>query len=376
MKNLIVKIFVLTVVLSLTGCQLGSNKPLQSTSEPASEVRIETKPTEMVPVPLSSSDDPISIIFQSVEMTSQHFPRTLQSEVSSASSTSPSILSMALEDNGKVSLRVENPDGSVFAGVVISPTVYINQMGTWEVFTGEIAQSWMQDFRDLDQFNEDEISQMGNNSPVLKGSEIVSGVETSIFSFKVLISDGVDSQANLWIGNQDHLIYKYSIEGSNGTRTEAIYDFTTPVTVVQPVEQTVSDLGSTAQDLCGLLTPELITPVIGRELNGDPVSFHDDYLGDGCSFNFGSDNSAEYFMYFALAPSTSYDDSKLNGSDVTTQTNFSQEAFTVNAADAQQLWVRLNNYESLVIAIGDRPNPEAAKQMAKIMLGLLLAMPK
>ena len=47
------------------------------------------------------------------------------------------------------------------------------------------------------------------------------------------------------------------------------------------------------------------------------------------------------------------------------------QAFQVNGADAEQLWVKIADDTALVIAIGDVPNPDGAKKIAKYYLDLL-----
>lgn len=128
-------------------------------------------------------------------------------------------------------------------------------------------------------------------------------------------------------------------------------------------------------DLCSLLPKELLEPLFGQAIQGDPQSFEDDYLGKGCSYDFGEENGAAYFAYFSIAPISSFTDSKTNGSQVTEQAYLPGEAFSVNAADAQQLWVKLDENRAVVIAIGDRPKPELALQLAFLLVPLIQSLP-
>lgn len=128
-------------------------------------------------------------------------------------------------------------------------------------------------------------------------------------------------------------------------------------------------------DLCSLLPKEVLEPLFGQKLSGSPEAFEDDYLGKGCSYDFGEENGAAYFAYISIAPISSFMDSKNNGSGVTDQPYLSGEAFSVDAADAQQLWVKLDENRAVVIAIGDRPNPDLALQLAFILVPLIQSLP-
>jgi hypothetical protein len=47
----------------------------------------------------------------------------------------------------------------------------------------------------------------------------------------------------------------------------------------------------------------------------------------------------------------------------------------VNGADAEQLWVKLNDSRALVVAIGDEPNTQAALALALVLGPILQMMP-
>jgi len=377
MKNFLAVIIILSILLlTVSACRSGSSVTPQPTAEVDSAVLSEPQPTESIRLPDSSQDAACSIIDLAVKTTSEYFPRTLIGEIQSASMIEPAQVEMAFEDNGKYSFKVKNSDGSFFAGVVITPTVYINQMGIWQFASGETANGYLYNFRDLNQYAGDASILGTMMDPQFTGSEVVNGVETSIYSYEVTISEGVVSKAHLWIGDSDKLIYKYSVESTNGAHTLGTYDFSTTVAIIPPIEQTVASLEAVGMDLCSMLTPEVIFPLINRELSVEPVPFQDDYLGKGCSYDYGSDNTSAYFMYFSIAPISSYNDSKTNGSDVTPQPQLLEDSFTVNAADTQQLWVKLDEQEALVVVIGDQPNPEAAIKLANMLLLLIQLTPK
>jgi hypothetical protein len=47
------------------------------------------------------------------------------------------------------------------------------------------------------------------------------------------------------------------------------------------------------------------------------------------------------------------------------------EAYTTNGADAQQLWVLINGKAAVMVAIGDRPNPDGAKKLVPFLIAQL-----
>jgi hypothetical protein len=135
------------------------------------------------------------------------------------------------------------------------------------------------------------------------------------------------------------------------------------------------DLEATSDDLCGILPKEIFSPLIGSEMTGNPEPFEDDFLGKGCSYDFGEVDGAAKFLYISLAPMTSFEASEETGNNVTAVPFLPEDAFTVDAADAQQLWAKLDNERALVIAVGDEPQPELALQLAFLLVPLLQSMP-
>ena len=77
------------------------------------------------------------------------------------------------------------------------------------------------------------------------------------------------------------------------------------------------------------------------------------------------------FAYISRAPITSFNDSHQTGYLVKDILDLGVQAFQVNGADAEQLWVKIADDTALVIAIGDVPNPDGAKKIAKYYLDLL-----
>lgn len=127
--------------------------------------------------------------------------------------------------------------------------------------------------------------------------------------------------------------------------------------------------GWSAADVCGVLSTETVGEALGRPLKGDPQPFDDaSNLGKGCAYDAGRAGANAYFAYISLAPGARYAETKRAGSNVRQVNDFGLEAFRVNGADAEQLWVKLSDDEALVVGIGDEPNPDGARLLAKSFL--------
>ena len=128
-------------------------------------------------------------------------------------------------------------------------------------------------------------------------------------------------------------------------------------------------------DVCSILPKEIFSPMIGREMVGSPEPFEDDFLGKGCTYDFGEENGAANFLYISIAPIESFKAGDEMGSNVTEIPYLPEDAFSVDAADAQQLWAKIDAERALVIGIGDQPNQELAVQLAFLLLPLIQSMP-
>jgi hypothetical protein len=209
------------------------------------------------------------------------------------------------------------------------------------------------------------------------GQESLNGIDASVYDVVGTFTDGTQSTGKIWIGVQDQRIYQYTVQTSDGKTVQEQYDYNTAVNIEAPVTGQapqsvpvgVSDLAS--MDMCQAVPGEFVSGVMGRSLASDPQPFEDDYLGKGCQYDGGSDSTAAYFAYVSLAPIASFEDSHQNGFKVVDVPELGVQAFTVNAADAEQLWVKLSEDMALVVAIGDVPNPDGARQIALYYLSLM-----
>ncbi len=124
-----------------------------------------------------------------------------------------------------------------------------------------------------------------------------------------------------------------------------------------------------AAQVCQELSSEVVADALGRKLVNEPQPFDDPTtLGIGCAYDAGSDGQQAYFAYLSLAPGSSYEQTQQAGSEEIKVDDFGLEAFRLYGADAEQLWIKLSDEAALVVAIGDRPNLDAARLLAKSFL--------
>ena len=177
--------------------------------------------------------DAIALVVEADRKTANQYPRTLRAEVLSAGETNASLITFWYAAVDQYHLEVINPDGTIFEGIVITQTVYVNQSGAWETFTGEIAAGFIQTFNTASAQEALEPGKISNLQ--ISGNEAINGVETIIYSFDLSLLDGTISRVLIWIGVVDGLVYQYVGENSSGVKTEGYYDFTSPV-VIEPPE--------------------------------------------------------------------------------------------------------------------------------------------
>jgi hypothetical protein len=124
-------------------------------------------------------------------------------------------------------------------------------------------------------------------------------------------------------------------------------------------------------DVCKAIPQEEIVKVLGRKLEGHPKPFHfnEARTYSGCEWSAGKDSSKNaYFAYAVIAPVKDYVTNKASATPVA---GLGDEAYTTNGADAQQLWVLINGKAAVMVAIGDRPNPDGAKKLVSYLIAQL-----
>jgi hypothetical protein len=126
-------------------------------------------------------------------------------------------------------------------------------------------------------------------------------------------------------------------------------------------------------DICQIIPRPLVENLLGRSLVADPKPFS--YNGKdtdrGCSYDAGKDaDGVAYFAYVVVAPVEDYADNR--SEPVEAVSGLGDEAYLVNAADAQQLWVLLNGKTSLMVGIGDQPNLENLRLLMSVLLPVVI----
>ena len=77
------------------------------------------------------------------------------------------------------------------------------------------------------------------------------------------------------------------------------------------------------------------------------------------------------FAYAAIAPAASFEQAKSMG-PLTPIENLGDAAFTIDGEDAQQLWVLVQGRGAIVVAVGDVPNLDGARQLAGYLVAALM----
>jgi hypothetical protein len=124
--------------------------------------------------------------------------------------------------------------------------------------------------------------------------------------------------------------------------------------------------------ICEAVPTEVWEMVMARSMAGEPAPFQDPSLGDGCAFDFGSDNGAAYFSYVTFASEEQFNEALAYAVKAEPVTTLGDSAFLNYGPDARQLWVRAGD-KAVMIAIGDQENVEGMLVVAPF---LLLALPK
>jgi len=131
-----------------------------------------------------------------------------------------------------------------------------------------------------------------------------------------------------------------------------------------------SDL--TQINVCQAIPQQDIEAVMGRKLSKTPERFeyYDTPGSRGCSYEAAKDSDGEaHFGYVVFTHIDAYNNQPLYlNQDVS---GFGQEAYFNNGADARQLWVKVKDDAAFVVAFGDIPLEDGAKQIATLLLAAI-----
>jgi hypothetical protein len=134
---------------------------------------------------------------------------------------------------------------------------------------------------------------------------------------------------------------------------------------------TTSDWNPDFSGFCGYVTIAELEEALGTALAGMPEEITDDYRGGfGCSFAGKADSRGEHFGYIIFPTSEAF----YNMHPDAPYPGVGDEAFLLNAPDAQQLWVR-EDERYVVVALGDMPRPEKCAKLARLILERLKTKP-
>ena len=179
--------------------------------------------------------------------------------------------------------------------------------------------------------------------------------------FIAMAEDGKTKQTQVFYVRFDGLIK----QGSNAASTSAT---ATPASKVTPV---AGNIDLSKMNVCKAIPQDEVVKILGRKLEGNPKPFHFDnaQTDSGCEWSAGKDSSKNaYFAYAVIAPVKDYVTNKASATPVA---GLGDEAYTTNGADAQQLWVLINGKAAVMVAIGDRPNPDGAKKLIPFLIAQL-----
>jgi len=145
-----------------------------------------------------------------------------------------------------------------------------------------------------------------------------------------------------------------------------------------PVAETAVALGGTAVsmagggDVCAAIPAQTVASILGRDLVSAPAPLNE-FNGtavSGCQWDGGQDSSGNaHFAYAAVLPPSAF--TGFSGAEAIA--GLGDEAYAVNGADAEQVWVRVGSEKAIVAAVGDAPNRNGAIELARALLGFAAA---
>ena len=120
----------------------------------------------------------------------------------------------------------------------------------------------------------------------------------------------------------------------------------------------------TFEGICGCVTKAEIEEALESKLSEIPNEINEEYLGGrGCSY-MGYEFDGEVHFGYIVFPSAEEFNNVRSAEKVD---DLGDEAYVLNGPDAQQLWVRMDDY-FVMIAIGDAPRPQQSAKLAKVVL--------
>jgi hypothetical protein len=145
-----------------------------------------------------------------------------------------------------------------------------------------------------------------------------------------------------------------------------------PTQATVPVAPITLGSDLTQVDVCQAVPRQDIEAVMGKKLSKAPQHFeyYDTAGSSGCWYEATKDSSGEaHFGYIVFTHLDAYNNQPLyQNKDVG---GFGQEAYFNNGADARQLRVKVKEDAAFVVAFGDVPKEDGAKQIAQLLLAAI-----
>ena len=146
----------------------------------------------------------------------------------------------------------------------------------------------------------------------------------------------------------------------------------TPSKPTAPIASITIDSDLTQINVCQAIPQHDIEAVMGRKLSkaAEYFEYYDTTGTSGCWYEAQKDSNGEaHFGYIVFTHIDAYNSQPLyENKDVS---GFGQAAYFNNGADARQLWVKVNNDAAFVVAFGDVPIEDGAKQIATLLLAAI-----
>ncbi len=155
----------------------------------------------------------------SYKMTMTFFDTTSNTQTGSATVESMKDKSHWVMDEGDQSIEI----------ITIGTDYYLKLAGDWTKMTSDVSTT-LPPFTSADILNDVSTPAAAPDSVTNKGTDTVNGVSCDVYEIK---SD--TGTSTLWVGHEDHLLYKGSFD-DNGTRTEILFsDFNKQFDIQPPI---------------------------------------------------------------------------------------------------------------------------------------------
>jgi hypothetical protein len=175
-------------------------------------------------------------IFKAYFAVYDKFPRRMSAEVYDADTQKTTTVLIETDTKDHLRLETSGTSDQAFSIVVISPTMYIKQDGTWMELPGAQSSMFLSMLTDVDSLQQllNAFDELANYTVRPVGPETVNGVPAMAYASEFILKDGSSSTGKAWIG-VDGLIIQDYIETSSGMAVTTTYDFDPNIKVEAPI---------------------------------------------------------------------------------------------------------------------------------------------